>query len=104
MADKVKKVFASALKNDVSPENIECIWDDAEQKKYLEALAKDLVRPPFGAKGCESNWFHVGNKSYNYAVQDHSSKGEEPASTDAGPDETTRLEKIVLGVPTGQKQ
>ena len=104
MADKVKKVFASALKNDITPDSIECIWDDAAQKKYLEALARDLVQPPFGAKGCESNWFHVGNKAYNYAVQDHSSKGEEPASTDADHDETARPEKIVLGIPLGQKQ
>ena len=104
MADKVKKVFASALKNDITPDSIECIWDDAAQKIYLEALAKDLVQPPFGAKGCESNWFHVGNKAYNYVVQDHSSKEGGPASSDEAPDETGRPEKIVLGIPLGQKQ
>ncbi len=103
MADKVKKVFASALKNDVTTENIDCIWDDAAQKKYLEALAKDLVQPPFGAKGCESNWFHVGNKSYNYVVQDHSAKDGEVASTEAETDISPRPEKIVLGVPLGQQ-
>ena len=104
MAEKVRKVFASALKSDIAPDSINCIWDDAAQKKYLETLAKDLMQPPFGAKGCESNWFHVGNRSYNYAVQDHSSKGGEPASTDAVPDETARPEKIVLGVPMGRKK
>jgi hypothetical protein len=104
MAEKVKKVFASALKNDITSDNIECLWDDAAQKKYLEALAKDLVQPPFGAKGCESNWFHVGNKAYNYIVQDHSSKDDGAASSDAAPDETGRPEKIVLGVPMGQQR
>jgi hypothetical protein len=104
MADKVKKVFASALKSDVSPENIECLWDDAAQKKYLEALAKDLVQPPFGAKGCESNWFHVGNKSYNYAVQDHSAKEGEGSPSEGETDVSARPEKIVLGIPSEQKQ
>jgi hypothetical protein len=103
MADKVKKVFASALKNDISPNNIECIWDDAAQKRYLETLAKDLVQPPFGAKGCESNWFHVGNKAYNYVVQDHSTKDGEVASSEAETDVSPRPEEIVLGVPLGQK-
>lgn len=101
MEQRVTAIFASALKNQIKPDRIECIWDDMSQKKYLEKIEKNLVQPPFGARGCEANWFHVGNKTYNYTVE--KSAPAEPILTDSAQESSARPEKMVMGIPVGSK-
>lgn len=68
MQERVAAAYRPVLRKDVPMEKqLAFEWDEDAQKKYMERYERSVIQPPFGAKGCDADWFYLGGKPYNFA-------------------------------------
>lgn len=103
-------LFAARDARAAAPE-IAVRWQEDAQQTYLAQLEQELVPPPFGARGCTPDWFHLNDQTLLFGTL----TGEDSPAPAAGPvrfsadafappeDFDERDEISVLGLPaTGE--